>query len=182
MRKLALIPLLTLVFACNDSTLIEPESNPGITADQEQAREPRQEYTFQFQLEGPLPPEPPPPIQDGDFSILRGVSNSFVVEGELAGYAYFTGGATLNTITGEAYGSGGMLLVLNAPEVGAFMCRWRATWEGFFASSDGEWYECRGTGGFEGMKLRALNNNDRDPAVTDGTAVIWGRQGPRSDS
>jgi hypothetical protein len=171
MRRLALLPLLAFVFACGDSTLLQPEEDQTIAASaHDRGRDARMEYTFQFSFDQALYPE-------------DAIINGFFVTGDLEGYAYLTGQAAItDPSNGFAEGDGLMMVVLTEPGIGAFNCSWRATWEDFFAGLNlGEWYACTGTGDFEGKKLWSENNNARDPAVSDAVAVIWGALGPSND-
>jgi hypothetical protein len=75
MRKLTLLPLLALVFACNESTLVQPEQSPEIAADRGEDGDAKDEYTFQFwwdcprNLDNPLPQPTPTETEDGDLVI-----------------------------------------------------------------------------------------------------------------
>jgi len=153
-------------FACGDSTLVQPEEDLTIAASaHDQGRDARMEYTFQFSFDQAFP----------------GGVNGYFVTGELVGYAYFTGQATLDENTGFSEGNGLMMLVLTEPGIGAFNCSWRATWEDFWAVNFGEWFACTGTGDFEGKKMRSENDNVENAPVLDAVAVIWGALGPRND-
>ena len=180
MKRIAWLPIAIFGFACGDSALVQPQQTPEIAADHDQGRDPRVEYTFQLRRDESLLPQAPPPSANGDFLTVYG-SNGFFVEGQLEGYAYITGQGTLNQVTGDASGSGSLLLIINDPGFGAFTCSWRATWENFFAVEHGEWYGCEGSGDFKGQKLWSENNNERDPSVNDAVAVLWGRLGPRDE-
>ena len=147
MRRLALLPLLMFAFACNDSTLVQPENDLTIAA----AQAPRTVYAFD------LIDDPPHDYGESlttPSGILHMWDYDFVYEavGDFVGVQHVYGRATINTNTGKGNASGTQLFELTEPGVGTWECRWHSQIDG--AAQHGWFYSCKGTGYFEGMKMK----------------------------
>jgi hypothetical protein len=193
MRRLVLLPLLVLAFACADSLPVQPEGDAEVTAKRGQGRS-ELAYEFAQYWVGAFPPFGPPPVWDGDLEISYSVAGfeicsrdrppSTPCEGEIHGFAYFSGEATNDwgdvrppePFPGSSFASGSVLVVLHAPETGAFTCKFESASEnGFRDPLPGRWYGCRGSGGFAGMSMRVETGPGSLPWSIHGTAFISGR-------
>ena len=110
-------------------------------------------------------------------------TNGFFVTGDLEGYALISGGSgtgQFNLRSGEGIGSGTLHVDLTAPGVGAFDCHWHASWEGYMPPDwlyieYGKWFNCKGSGDFEGKRMVLWNDNAETPGLpyNQGIAEIW---------
>jgi hypothetical protein len=190
MRRLVLLPLLIFAFACSDSLPVQPEDDTQATATLGQGHS-DMAYEFALYWVGSFPPFGPEPEWDGDLESVYSVAGfeicgrdrppSTPCEGEIHGFGYFAG-ESLNDwgdtrppepFTGSAFASGSVLVVLHAPEVGAFTCKFESPSEnGYKDPLPGRWYGCRGSGGFQGVSMRVDTGPGLLPWSIHGTAMI----------
>ncbi len=164
MRRLALVPLVMLAFACNDSTLVQPDA---LMLAAPQAG--RTVYEFDLIDVGP-----------NDWGTLRetpsgilhlwGYHFIYEAEGELEGFQHVYGRGRIDTNTGKGNASGTQLFELTKPGVGTFECRWHSQIDG--DAQHGWFYSCKGTGEFEGMKMKGESVTE-DGLIFASTAEIW---------
>jgi hypothetical protein len=190
MRRLVLLPFLLSAFACNENLPVQPENNTEVVAARGQG-DSAMAYEFALYWVGPFPPGGPPPAWDGDLEIAYSVAGFEICsrdrppatpcEGEIHGFAYFSGETTNDwgaarppePFLGSSFSSGSVLVVLQAPQLGAFTCKFElASENGYRDPLPGRWYGCRGSGGFQGVSMRVDTGPGPLPWSIHGTAVI----------
>jgi hypothetical protein len=185
MKKLLLLPLFFFGLGCGDHPLAEPvgepEMDPVVTADGVM----RTQYDvqlmadFECDLCAPWDERLTPSMMYH----TGGGTNGFFVTGDLVGYALISGGtnaANVNFRTGKGVGSGTLHVDLTSPAEGAFDCHWHASWEGYMPPDwifveYGKWFNCKGSGAFEGKRMVLWNDNAANPgwSYNVGIAEIW---------
>ncbi len=185
MRKLLLLSFLALVSACADGTPIAPPMEPEMDLMMAAANAGRTQYVVQFMADFECDQCSP---WDEHFTPSMSYhsgngTNGFFVTGELEGYALISGGtnaANVNFRNGKGTGSGTLHVDLTLPAEGAFDCHWHASWEGymppdFMYVEYGKWFNCKGSGAFEGKQMVLWNDNSANPGwpYNEGVAEIW---------
>jgi len=189
MRKLAFLPLIALVLSCSDSTLVQPPIETELAVTQASAKGlaegQRTQYAIQFVQDAFCTDCDPMEMWMTPSMIVHfgNGTNGFFLTGELEGYALIsagTNGAMANFRNGKAVGSGILHVDLTVPKVGAFDCHWHAQWENYAPPFDtyveyGKWFNCKGSGGFEGERMVLWNDNSATPGLplNTGIAEIW---------
>ena len=185
MHRLVFLSLLALLIGCNDSTPLDSPVGPELTVIAAADRAMRTQFAVQSAPD-PACSECAPfgerltPSFVGHYS---GGTNGFLVTGELEGRALISGGtnsANINLRNGKGSGSGTLHLELTKPKVGAFDCHWHAKWEGYGPPSwafveYAKWFNCKGSGQFQGMQMVLWNDNAANPGVplASGIAEMW---------
>jgi len=185
MRSLVLFPIVVFGLSCTDVILTEPSMEPELevrfTADHAK----RTQYEVQFMADSECDQCAPweERVTPSLMYHTGGGTNGFFVTGDLEGYALISGGknaANVNFRTGEGIGSGTLHVDLTAPAEGAFDCHWHASWEGYMPPDwiyveYGKWFNCKGSGAFEGKQMVLWNDNSANPGwpLNEGLAEIW---------
>jgi hypothetical protein len=179
MRKLLFLPFLALVFACSDTTLVEPpvegELDLVVTAEKKAAPE---VYVFQGHRDwfcgeddGCLPGTShttPSNVAHG-----KGIKIRLNLTGELVGELWVTVNYNLNLNTGHGVANGISVLNLTEPGIGSFECKAHADWSAWVEHV--KYFGCIGTGDFEGKRMRVWATDELNPmsGEYEGTAEIW---------
>jgi len=185
MRKLVLLPLIALVPACSDRSLVEPPGEPELDVVAATSPAGAAQYAFQVTrdwtcgpVEGCLPGETY--TTPSGVLHIRNLKARFLATGGLTGELWITGDFTINLSNGKGIGNGVVHFILTEPAVGTFQCQAHADYEEYnpplFAYVEHARYSsCRGAQGFDGKQMVVWLNNEANPGVpiVDGTAEIW---------
>jgi hypothetical protein len=173
MRRLIFLPLLVFAVACNDSTLVQPENDLTIAAD---ARAARTVVTWQEVFDQSYAGESF--TTPSGVLHMWGIENGFNLTGDLEGYSLVYGRCQINLNSGEG-GCGSITIsyaideYLSAPVDGGFECAGHTEIEGFPAALvQRGYFDCKGTGYFEGLHMKAQGTNENLPAYQM-TGEIW---------
>ena len=154
MRRLLYLPVLVFALACNDSAVFQPSENPTFSAASAPWAVLTWQETFDQQYAGEVSVTPSGILQ------MKNIDNGFFVTGELVGYANVYGRAVIDTRTGLGNGSGSAHYDLTVPGVGTLECQWHSKIYDFPVFTQYGESSCKGTGYFEGWKVKARTNNE----------------------
>lgn len=167
MRKLVLLPVLTLALACSDTTFveppIEPEPGPSVVA----AKVMTMAYNFEADIFWFCDAElgcgtdrvTPSGVAHG-----KGLEIGLISTGELVGELWVTADYNINMVNGTGIANASAVLNLTSPGIGSFECKGHAEFEGYsppdFAYVEHLRYSgCKGSGDFEGKKMKFWADN-----------------------
>jgi hypothetical protein len=184
MKRLALLPILTLALACSDDGILQPE--PAVPPDVVMAARPFTpangglEFTVVGSYVTTLAPGTTR-ITPGGVMLIEDYSNLFDVTGDLEGSMIWTGNVhtVLDKLAGPALGQTVVLeisKVLGEDVSGNFVCRSNGLSIGYGTADftyHGKMIGCAGHGDFDGMHLKADFAVRTGGVVYDVTGVIW---------
>jgi len=159
MRKALLYPILTLALACNDATVFQPDEDLTFSA----ASAPWLVLTWQETFDQPYAGESW--VTESGILQMRSIDNGFSVTGELVGYAHVYGRVMIDTRTGNGNGSGSAHYDLTEPGVGTLECTWNSKLYEFPVFVQYGQSFCKGTGHFEGWKVKGTTTNETNPGI-----------------
>lgn len=180
MRKLLPLPLLFLVAACADSTVLQPaQAVPDGLMAMSQSVTPAHggwEFTADANYVGS-------PTDGGVLRFTPGgilhwtdIANAYQLTGDLEGTWTSFGKAHINLKTGKGPTPGWFLFDLTKPGTGTFECQSSGMVQDYPSDHftlGGKIYSCDGTGYFEGKKLKATWFNTPGTVVYHVAGVIW---------
>ena len=174
MRGLALLPLIMLMFACGDSTLVQPEDDLTIAA---AARAGRTVLTWQEAFDQSWDAGESFATPSGVLH-MWGIDNGFFVTGDLEGYSHVYGRCQINLNSGKGActltASYAITEYLSQSVDGGFECVGTSKLEDFPVFTQYGRQECKGTGDFEGLRVKAETYNPIPGGTTYATtAEIW---------
>lgn len=185
MRKLLFYSLLVLMVGCSDSTPLDLSPDANMTLVVKEAPPWAEIYSFVFTLDPGCPECTPSGARvtpSGVMHLGDGV-NGFDLTGGLVGRALvlFPSNAVHGTTrTGRFVATASGHIELTQPAVGTFDCMIRAKDEGyvppfFLFVETGTWFNCKGSGAFEGKRMVLEYNNAANPGGGPFAAVarIW---------
>ena len=158
MRKFV-IPLLAFAMACSDASVVEPKAEALFSPASAPWLVLTWQETFDQSYAGETMVTPSQVLQ------MRDIDNGFFVTGGVVGYGHVYGRAALNLRTGEGNGSGTAVYQLTEPGVGTLECNWHSAIHGFPVFVQYGQYTCKGTGFYEGWKVKVTGNNESNPGV-----------------
>jgi hypothetical protein len=110
----------------------------------------------------------------------KGFKALFFVTGQLSGELWVMGDINVNLRNGKGVANGTVRFSLSDPAEGGFECRVHADYVGYepplFAYIEyARYFNCKGSGNFEGQRMVAMLNNEANPGlpIVDGLAKIW---------
>jgi hypothetical protein len=185
MRKLILFPLLAFVFACTDTMPVDPSIEPNLFSLEKKAHPNSTTYTLNLMPNLECEECVPADIHvtpGGMWHFSHGI-NGFLLTGDLVGEALIYLGEHalhLNSETGSGLTNGTVRVELIEPEVGAFDCKAQGTFDGYMPPDylyveSGRWFNCIGSGAFDGKRMLLHNTNEANPGLPFYTAEaqIW---------
>ncbi len=157
---LAVVLAAFVAVSCNDATVFQPDEDATFSSASAPLMVLSWQETFDQQYAGEVGVTP------SGIMHMEGIDNGFVATGDLEGYVHFYGRAMIDTRTGIGNGSGSAHYDLTKPGVGTLECQWHSKLYDFpdpfvqYAQ-----ISCKGTGYFEGWKVKMTGNNENNPGL-----------------
>jgi len=176
MGRTAILPFLALALACGDTPLQPTEDlAPDAVAQAKAAKTP---FASQLTLVGPVEPGD---VRISHSGVLHGTDlvNEFAMTGDLVGSWFFIGKYHINPNNGKGRSIGNPgLVVITSPMVGTFECKGGGKIENWPTDDFiqyGNQRGCKGTGDYEGMRMKARISNEANPGLGAGAIYdLWG--------